>query len=135
MPQAKELRTALTDVGARFRVVKNTLTKHATNKANTESLKKLLEKPTTFTFITKNNDVTLTTKALAQFRHQNNVLEFKSGTISNKILTIEQIESLARLPNKNQLHKQLINVVASPLTTLVRGLASMISGLAVQLQQ
>src|SRR6266576_5766367 len=55
--------------------------------------------------------------------------------MGSEVLTIEQIESLARLPGRDQLHGQLVGVVASPLTTLVRGLASMISGLAIQLQQ
>jgi large subunit ribosomal protein L10 len=135
VPQAKELRTALTDAGARFRVVKNTLTERAADKAGADSLKELLEGPTAFTFVAGDGDVALAAKALAQFRRQNNVLEFRGGTMSGEPLTIDQIEALARLPGREQLHGQLVGVVASPITTLVRGLASMISGLANQLQQ
>src|SRR2546421_1618642 len=135
VPQAKELRTTLTDAGARFRVVKNTLTQRAADKAGADSLKELLEGPTAFTFVTGDGDVALAAKALWQFRRQNNVLEFKGGTMSGEPLTIDQIESLARLPGRDQLHGQLVGVIASPITTLVRGLASMISGLAIQLQQ
>jgi hypothetical protein len=51
------------------------------------------------------------------------------------ILSIEQIESISRLPARDVLHGQFVGVLASPLTTLVRGLAGMISGLASQLQQ
>src|SRR3954451_17456159 len=135
VPQAKQLRTALTDAGARFRVVKNTLTERAADKAGAESLKELLEGPTAFTFVTGGGDVALAAKALATFRRQNRVLEFKGGTMSGDPLTIDQIEALARLPGRDELHGQLVGVIASPITTLVRGLASMISGLAVQLQQ
>src|SRR2546423_3679620 len=135
VPQAKELRTQLTAAGARFRVVKNTLTERAADKAGAESLKELLEGPTAFTFVTEGGDVALAAKALAQFRRQNNVLEFKGGTMGGESLTIEQIESIARLPGREQLHGQLVGVIASPITGLVRGLASMISGLASQLQQ
>src|SRR3954453_8419471 len=135
VPQAKELRTALTGAGARFRVVKNTLTARAADKARPASLKELLEGPTAFTFVAADGDVGLAAKALAQFRRQNNVLEFKGGTMGGETLTIEEIESIARLPGRDQLHGQLVGVIASPLTTLVRGLASMISGLAIQLQQ
>jgi large subunit ribosomal protein L10 len=135
VPQAKELRTALTDAGARFRVVKNTLTERAADQAGAESLKELLEGPTAFTFVAEDGDVALAAKALAQFRRQNQVLEFKGGTMGGEALTIDQIESLARLPGRDQLHGQLVGVIASPITTLVRGLASMISGLAIQLQQ
>src|SRR3954469_13834196 len=135
VPQAKQLRTALTDAGARFRVVKNTLTERAADKAGADSLKDLLEGPTAFTFVSEDGDVALAAKALSQFRRQNQVLEFKGGTMGGEVLTIEQIESIARLPGRDQLHGQLVGVIASPITTLVRGLASMISGLALQLQQ
>ena len=46
VPQAAELRTRLTEAGARFRVVKNTLTERAVDQAGAESLKELLEGPT-----------------------------------------------------------------------------------------
>ena len=131
VPQAAELRTQLTEAGARFRVVKNTLTERAADKAGADSLKELLEGPTAFTFVSESGDVALAAKALARFRREHQVLEFKGGTMSGDALTIDQIESIARLPGRDQLHGQLVGVIASPLTTLVRGLASMISGLAI----
>jgi large subunit ribosomal protein L10 len=135
VPQAAELRTQLTDAGARFRVVKNTLTERAADKAGAEALKEWLEGPTAFTYVGEGGDVALAAKALARFRREHQVLEFKGGTMGDEVLTIDQIEALARLPGRDQLHGQLVGVIASPLTTLVRGLASMISGLASQLQQ
>ena len=51
VPQAAELRTKLNEAGARFRVVKNTLTQLAADKAGAESLKAVLEGPTAFTFV------------------------------------------------------------------------------------
>ena len=131
--QAAELRGALGDAEARFQIVKNRLTARAADKAGTEDLKELLEGPTAFAFV--HGDAALAAKALATFRRQNGVLEFKGGTMDGETLTVEQIESIARLPAKDVLHGQFVGVLASPLTTLVRGLASMISGLAVQLQQ
>jgi large subunit ribosomal protein L10 len=135
VPQAAELRTQLTDAGARFRVVKNTLTERAADKAGAEALKAWLEGPTAFTYVSEGGDVALAAKALARFRREHQVLAFKGGTMGGDVLTIDQIEALARLPGREQLHGQLVGVVASPITTLVRGLASMISGLASQLQQ
>ena len=135
VPQAAELRSKLTEAGASFRVVKNTLTERAADKAGADSLKELLDGPTAFTFVTPGGDVALAAKALSQFKRQNQVLDFKGGTMGGEVLTIDQIESLARLPGRDQLHGQLVGVIASPITTLVRGLASMISGLAIQLKQ
>jgi len=135
VPQAAELRTRLTDAGARFRVVKNTLTELAADKAGAESLKEILDGPTAFTFVTADGDVALAAKALAEFRRQNAVLEFKGGLMNGETLTAEQLAALARLPAREILHGQLVGIIASPITGLVRGLNALIAGLAIQLKQ
>jgi large subunit ribosomal protein L10 len=131
--QAAELRTRLGDAGATFRVVKNRLTQRAADQAGAENLKEYLEGPTAFTFVS--GDVALAAKALAQFRREHDVLEFKGGQMDGQPLTAEEIASIARLPAREVLHGQFVGVLASPITGLVRGLSSMISGLAIQLQQ
>jgi large subunit ribosomal protein L10 len=136
VPQAAELRTKLNDAGARFRVVKNTLTQLSADKAGAESLKELLEGPTAFTFVAADGgDVALAAKALAQFRRETELLEFKGGVMGGEIITAEQITALSRLPARDVLHQQLVAMVASPITGLVRGLNALIAGLAIQLQQ
>jgi large subunit ribosomal protein L10 len=132
---AAELRTRLVEAGATFRVVKNRLTIRAADAAGAESLKELLEGPTAFAFIAEDGDAALAAKALAQFRRQTDSLAFKGGQMGDEVLSIEQIESISRLPARDVLTGQFVGVLASPLTTLVRGLAGMISGLASQLQQ
>jgi large subunit ribosomal protein L10 len=131
--QAGDLRTALRDADADFTVVKNTLTERAADQAGADALKPLLEGPTALTFV--RGDVALAAKALARFRRESGLLEWKGGQMDGNALTADEIESLSRLPAREQLHAQLVGVVASPLTTLVRGLGSMISGLAIALQQ
>src|ERR671928_987113 len=79
VPQAAELRTKLNEAGARFRVVKNTLTQLSADRAGAEELKELLEGPTAFTFIAADGDVALAAKALAQFRREHEILAFKGG--------------------------------------------------------
>jgi large subunit ribosomal protein L10 len=129
--QAVELRTSLTAADATFTVAKNTLTERAADKAGTEQIKPLLEGPTALTFV--NGDVAVAAKALATFRRQNNVLEFKGGQLGGEVLSIDQIESIARLPARDVLIGQFVGVVASPITGVVRGLNALISGLAIQL--
>ena len=131
--QGMELRAQLADAGARFQIVKNRLTVRAADKVGADPLKELLEGPTAFAFV--RGDAAVAAKALATFRRQNGLLEFKGGTMGGESLTVEQIESIARLPARDVLNGQFVGILASPLTTLVRGLASMISGLAVQLRQ
>jgi len=136
VPQAAELRTKLIEAGARFSVVKNTLTERAVDDVGADTLKDFLEGPTAFTFVpAEGGDVAMAAKALSQFRRANDVLEFKGGIMNGEALSIEQIESIARLPALEVLHGQMVGVLASPITGLVRGLNQLISGLAIALGQ
>ena len=135
VPQAAELRTKLIEAGARFSVVKNTLTERAAGDAGVDSLKEYLEGPTAFTFVAADGDVALAAKALSQFRRANDVLEFKGGVMGGEVLSIEQIEAIAKLPAVEVLHGQMVGVLASPITGLVRGLNQLIAGLAIALGQ
>jgi large subunit ribosomal protein L10 len=134
--QAAELRARLTDAGARFRVVKNTLTLLAADQAGADPLKEVLDGPTAFTFVAaEGGDVALAAKALADFRRQTDLLEFKGGVMNGEALSADQIGALSRLPAREILHGQLVGMIASPITGLVRGLNALISGLAIQLKQ
>lgn len=131
--QAVDLRARLGDVDAGFRVVKNRLTSRAADRAGAESLKGLLEGPTAFAFV--RGDAALAAKAIATFRREQGLLEFKGGTLEGEPLTVDQLESIARLPAREELQGQFVGVLASPITGLARGLGSMIHGLALQLGQ
>jgi large subunit ribosomal protein L10 len=134
--QAAELRARLTDAGARFRVVKNTLTLLAADQAGADPLKEVLDGPTAFTFVAaEGGDVALAAKALADFRRQTDLLEFKGGVMNGEALSADQIGALSRLPAREILHGQLVGMIASPISGLVRGLNALISGLAIQLKQ
>jgi large subunit ribosomal protein L10 len=130
---AAELRSRLRDAGARFRIVKNSLTERASDKAGTESLKELLEGPTALTFV--GGDAALAAKALNDQARALGTLEFKGGLMNGAVLSADEIRSLARLPARDVLNGQLVGVIASPLSGLVRTLNALISGLALQLGQ
>ncbi len=87
VPQAAELRSRLTEAGAGFRVVKNTLTNLAADKAGAEELKALLEGPTAFTFVPEGGDVALAAKAIATFRREHEILSFKGGRMDGDALS------------------------------------------------
>src|SRR3954447_21612289 len=135
VPQAAELRQRLNEAGASFRVVKNTLTILAADKAGTEDLKELLEGPTAFTFVSGEGDPALAAKALAAFRRETDLLEIKGGRMGGEVISVEEIEALSRLPALEVLHGHLVGTLASPITGVVRGLNQLIAGLAQQLQQ
>jgi large subunit ribosomal protein L10 len=133
VPQAAELRVRLRDADATFRVVKNTLTERAADDAGTDTLKALLEGPTALTFV--HGDAALAAKAIATFARETNTLAFKGGLLSGETLEPDQITAISRLPARDVLYAQLVGVVASPVTGLVRGLNALIAGLAIQLGQ
>lgn len=131
--EAAELRTRLADADATFRVVKNRLAKLAAQKAGATELEELLEGPTALTFV--KGDAVTAAKAIFTFARQHDVLEYRGGLMDGEILEPEQFQVIARLPGVDVLRGQLVGVAASPLTGLTRGLASMLSGLAVGLGQ
>ena len=133
VPQAAELRAKLRDADATFRIVKNRLTIRAAEKAGTDGLGELLEGPTALTFV--RGDAAVAAKALNDFARATEVLEFKGGLLGEQALTIDEIKSIARLPARDVLHAQLVGTIAAPITGLVRGLNSLIAGIAVQLRQ
>jgi len=133
VPQAAELRSKLREADASFRVVKNRLTKRAADQAGEDRLAELLQGPTALTFV--RGDTAQAAKTISTFNKEHEVLTFKGGFMDELVLDEEKIKSIARLPSREVLDGQLAGVVASPLTGLVRGLGSMIQGLASQLGQ
>jgi large subunit ribosomal protein L10 len=133
VPQAAELRSGLRDADARFRVVKNRLTLRAADEAGTDTLKEYLEGPTALTFV--KGDAALAAKTLFRLGSEWELLDYKGGLMDGEALDPDSFKAIARLPGREQLSAQFAGIVASPLTGLVRGLGSMIQGLALQLGQ
>ncbi len=131
--QAADLRGRLIQIDASLRVVKNTLTERAADQVGIEALKQFLDGPTAFTFV--NGDPVLAAKALAAFRRESQLPQFKGGWMDGKELSIEDIESLSRLPSLEVMHGQLVGMIASPLAGLVRTLNALLSGIAIALGQ
>jgi large subunit ribosomal protein L10 len=131
--QAAELRTKLREADASFRIVKNRLTKIAADEAGEERLAELLQGPTALTFV--RGDTAQAAKAITTFNKEHEVLTYKGGFMEATVLDESAFKSIAKLPSRDVLNGQFAGVVASPLTGLVRGLGSMIQGLASQLGQ
>jgi large subunit ribosomal protein L10 len=133
VPEAAELRSKLAEADASFRIVKNRLTKLATAGAGVEVLDEALVGPTALALI--HGDPVTAAKAIFTFSRQHNVLEFKTGIMDGEPVDAERFVALARLPALDVMHGQLVGMTASPLTGLVRGLGSMLAGLAVALKE
>jgi large subunit ribosomal protein L10 len=133
VPQAAELRAKLRDADATFKVVKNSLTERAADAAEVAELKTLLQGPTALTFV--RGDAATAAKALADYGRAIQLLPFKGGFMDGAPLGAEQIRAISRLPSREALYGQLVGVVASPVSGLVRTLGALVGGLAVALGQ
>ena len=120
VPQAAELRAKLRDADTTFRIVKNSLTERAAAKAGADTLKGLLEGPTAFAFV--HGDPAAAAKALNDFTRELDSFQFKGGVMDGTPLSVDELKVIARLPSREVLDAQLVGMVASPLTGLVRGL-------------
>lgn len=133
VPQAAELRAKLRESEATFKIVKNSLTERAADQAGAATLKELLQGPTALTFV--RGDIATAAKALADYGRATQLLPFKGGLMDGAALDPDQIRSLSRLPSREALYGQLVGVVASPVSGLVRTLGALVGGLAVALGQ
>jgi large subunit ribosomal protein L10 len=131
--QVAELRVRLRESDATFKVVKNSLTERAADQAGATTLKDFLSGPTALTFV--RGDAATAAKAVADYARATQLLPFKGGLMEGAPLDVEQIRSLSRLPSREVLYGQLVGVVASPVSGLVRTLSALVSGLAVALGQ
>jgi len=119
MPQIDELRSRLLESGARFTVVKNTLTRRAAEAAGTEALLTLLDGPSAIAFLEADGDMVAAAKALADSARETNVLEIRGGILQGRALTADQVEILAKLPPEDVLRGQVLGAIVAPVTALV----------------
>jgi large subunit ribosomal protein L10 len=133
VPQVAELRANLRDADATFKVVKNSLTERAADEAGAATLKDFLTGPTALTFI--RGDIATAAKAIADYSRTTQLLPFKGGLMGGAALDVDQLQALSRLPSREVLYGQLVGVVASPVSGLVRTLSALLGGLAVALGQ
>jgi len=127
------LRKKCREQQVQFRVIKNTLSERAADKAGAEGLKELLVGPTAMTFV--RGDAAAAAKALRDFHRANQLLEFKGGWMNGAALSADEIQSIAQLPSREVLYGRLVGMVASPLTGLASAMNGLIGGLARQLSQ
>ena len=117
-----KLRAELRNSKSEYRVIKNNITRRALAEAGIEGLDNLLEGPTAV--VMNNEDYLETAKAIYNYSKDNDLYKIKGGVIDGKVMTAEEIITLAKLPSKETL-----------LSMLAGALLANISKLAVALDQ
>jgi large subunit ribosomal protein L10 len=116
--QIGELRGKLLEHGARFSVVKNSLTRRAAESAGVEPLLALLEGPTAIAFLETGGDPVAVAKALDE-AVRTETLTLKGGLLEGAEIGADDIRQLAKLPPAETLRAQLVSAVAGPATAVV----------------
>ncbi len=118
------LRTKLIEHGARFSVVKNTLTRRAAEAAGADALLALLEGPSAIAFVESGGDAVAVAKALGDAARDTKVLAIRGGVLEGAAMSAAEVESLAKLPPAEVIRAQLVGAIVSPLTTVVMLMAA-----------
>jgi len=129
MPQIDSLRTRLLESGARFTVVKNTLTRRAAEAAGADALLALLEGPSAIAFLEAEGDMVAAAKAFADAARETRVLAVRGGIMQGRTVSGEEIRSLATLPPLEILRGQVLGAIVAPLTVLMGLLAAPLQNL------
>ena len=116
--QIGELRGKLYEHGARFSVVKNSLTKRAAESAGVEPLLALLEGPTAIAFLESDGDPVAVAKALDE-AVRTETITLKGGLLEGAEIGADDLKQLAKLPPTEMLRAQLVGAVAGPVTAIV----------------
>src|SRR5437773_11957067 len=114
LPQIDALRTRLLESGARFTVVKNTLTRRAAEAAGSEALLTLLEGPSAIAFLDADGDMVAAAKALADMARESRVLAIRGGVLQGRTMSAAEVESLTTLPPTDVLRGQVLAAIIDP---------------------
>ena len=118
MPQIDALRGRLIENGARFTVVKNTLTRRAAEAAGADALLALLEGPSAIAFVEADGDPVAVAKALADSARDTKVLEIRGGVMQGRVISGADVDQLAKLPPLDVLRGQVIGAILAPLNAV-----------------
>ena len=111
-----KLRKEVRDANADYRVIKNNVIKRALNANGETGLDELLEGPTAL--ITSKEDYLAPAKAVYNFAKKNEFYKIKGGIIEGKVMTAEEIITLAKLPSRQELLAKLAGALLGNITKL-----------------
>ena len=109
----QDLRKALRDSGADYKVVKMTLARLAAGDAGIDGLDDFLAGPTALAFA--KSDPVATAKALKDFSKDNEVFVLKAGYLSGNILSPEEVSKLAEIEPREVLLAKIAGGAKAPL--------------------
>jgi large subunit ribosomal protein L10 len=118
MKEIDGVRGELLQHGARFSVVKNTLTRRAAEEAGVDALKEFLDGPTAIAFV-GDGDMVAVAKTLSDTARRTKILAVRGGILQGETITADQVRDLATLPPLDILQGQVLGAIVGPMTAVV----------------
>ncbi|GAA3021854.1 50S ribosomal protein L10 [Tetragenococcus solitarius] len=118
------LRKQLRDENVEMHVIKNSILVRAAKEAGLEGLEEVFTGPTAVAF--SNDDVVAPAKIIDEFSKEAKALEIKGGVIENKVATLDEVQALAKLPDREGLLSMLLSVLQAPVRNVAYGLNAVI---------
>src|ERR1700716_4652526 len=131
--QDYELRKTLRGVGAKYKVVKNTLAERAAEGNKVEEALTTLAGVTSIAYTT--GDPVAMAKALTKYAKDTPEFTFKIGVVEGKVISIKEIEALATMPSKDELMSKLLFLINAPPQRLLTAMKAVGRNLALVVDQ
>ena len=112
--EVTNLRTELRNAKAEYSVIKNNITRRALKEIGIENLDNELEGPTAV--IMTEGDYLEPTKAIYNFTKDHDFYKIKAGVVEGKVMTAEEIITLAKLPSRDALLSMLAGALLGTIT-------------------
>ena len=118
------LRKELRENNVEYFVVKNTLLGRAVEGTELEGMKEVLEGTTAIAL--SNEDYTAAARILCNFAEKHENFKVKSGFLDGKLVDVETIESLAKLPSKEVLLATVCSAFQAPIAAFARAVQAIV---------
>lgn len=119
-----ELRRKFREAGVDYTVVKNTLTRFAAKEVGLEELDSVLHGPTSLAI--SDSDPVAPAKIIADFAKNNDKVEIKAGFLDGKVISLDEIKTLANTPSRDTLIAKIMGSLNAPVSNLVRTLQALV---------
>lgn len=119
-----QLRRKLQETQSEYHVIKNRLMKHALEEAKLPVPADLLEGPTAIGFCFE--EATAVAKVLVDFSKESKILVIKGGLLGDRIISADEVTSLAELPPREILLAQVLGTIQGPASGITRAIAGSI---------
>ena len=114
------LRADLRKNDSEYKVIKNNITRRALDKCGYEGLDELLVGPTAV--VMNNEDYLEAAKTIYNFSKDNDFYKIKGGIIEGKVVSVEELITLAKLPSRQELLGMLAGALLGNISKLAVGL-------------